>query len=320
MEDILQSRNWKQVFGSSLQQQPLCANEFLQALAKDYKECKDKEPTKQVKGNAKLQKQKLLIGNTKAESKIAMFDETPLGVSSRVEAAKKVGRIRHYGDKKWRLLSIVASDYPYRFLQNLFQCSPNTVTAARVHSILFGRGGVLPDNFKFRTQRVSAKVLEELTEFLNPDDIARASSCRGVLVDGEKTAVRYWQDSIKSIVQQYLLENPDGVKRTFLYTHLPQNFQMNTMLAGLCNLCDEYGHSNFDAMCELIQEIASLGGGETTTIDHACLAKHTRNHQTFLKRKFPKLAERHCSCLELCLRHTFGTCSEEHSDSLQEMT
>ena len=206
------------------------------------------------------------------------------------------------------------------FLQNLFQCSPNTVTAARVHSILFGRGGVLPDNFKFRTQRVSAKVLEELTEFLNPDDIARASSCRGVLVDGEKTAVRYWQDSIKSIVQQYLLENPDGVKRTFLYTHLSQNFQMNTMLAGLCNLCDEYGHSNFDAMCELIQEIASLRGGETTTIDHACLAKHTRNHQTFLKRKFPKLAERHCSCLELCLRHTFGTCSEEHSDSLQEMT
>ena len=141
MEDILQSRNWMQVFGSSLPQQSLCANEFLQALAKEYKDCKDKESTKQVKGNAKLQKQKLLIGNTKAESKIAMFGETPLDVSSRVEAAKKVGRIRHYGDEKRHLLSIVASDYPYRFLQNLFQCSPNTVTAARVHSILFGRGG-----------------------------------------------------------------------------------------------------------------------------------------------------------------------------------
>ena len=298
----------------------LCANEFLQALAKEYKDYKDKESTKQVIGNAKLQKQKLLIGNTKAESKIAMFGETPLDVSSRVEAAKKVGRIRHYGDEKRRLLSIVASDYPYRFLQNLFQCSPNTVTAARVHSILFGRGGAPPDNFKFRRQRVSAKVLEELTEFLNREDIARASSCRGVLVDGEETAVRYWQDSIKNIVQQYLLENPDGVKGTFIYTHLPQNFRMNTILAGLCNLCDEYGHSNFDAMCELIQEIASLGGGETTTIDHACLAKQMRNHQTFLKRKFPKLAERHSSCLELCLTHAFGTCSEEHPDSLQEMT
>ena len=140
------------------------------------------------------------------------------------------------------------------------------------------------------------------------------------MVDGEETAVRYWQDSIKNIVQQYLLKNPDGVKRTFIYTHLPQNFRMNTMLAGLCNLCDEYGHSNFDAMCELIQEIASLGGGETTTIHHACLATQMRNHQTFLKRKFPKLAERHSSCLELCLTHAFGTCSEEHPDSLQEMT
>jgi len=65
---------------------------------------------------------------------------------------------------------------------------------------------------------------------------------------------------------------------------------MNTVLASLCNLCDEYGHSNFDTTCELIQEIASLGGGETTT-DPACLTKQTRNHETFLKRKFPKLGE-----------------------------
>ena len=74
----------------------------------------------------------------------------------------------------------MAHDYPYTFLQNLFQCSPNTVTAARVHAILFGRGGVPPSEVKFSRQRVSSKTLEELTEFLNRDDIARASSCRGV--------------------------------------------------------------------------------------------------------------------------------------------
>ena len=32
-------------------------------------------------------------------------------------------------------------------------------------------------------------MLEELTEFLHRDDVSRASSCRSVLVDGEKTAV-----------------------------------------------------------------------------------------------------------------------------------
>lgn len=205
MEDILQSRNWKQTFGS-LQQPTIHANEFLQVLAREYKDCKDKESRKQVQENSKGQKQKLLIGNTKANSKIAMFGDTPLDVSSRVEAAKKIGRICHYGEEKRRLLSIVASDYLYSLLQNLFQCSPNTITAARVHSILFGRGGVPPSNFKFKRQRVSPEVLEELTEFLNRDDIARASSCRGVLVDGNETAVRYWQDSLKNIVQQYLLE------------------------------------------------------------------------------------------------------------------
>ena len=114
-------------------------------------------------------------------------------------------------------------------------------------------------HLKFSRQRVSPKILEELTEFLNRDDIARASSCRGVLVDGKETAVRYWQDSIKNFVQQYLLENPNGVKRTYIYTHLPQTFCSNTMLAGFCNLCDDFGHSNFDEMCKLVHEIANLG-------------------------------------------------------------
>ena len=191
MQDILQSRNWKQTFGVSLPQHPtLCSNEFLQTLAKEYNNRKDKETKKKVKENAKAQKQKLLIGNTKAKSKLAMLGDTPLDMCSRVEAAKKIGRIRYCGDEKRRLLSIVASDYPYSLLQNLFQCSPNTITAARVHSILFGRGGVPRNDFKFSRQRVSPKILEEMTEFLNCDDIARASSCRGVLIDGKETAVR----------------------------------------------------------------------------------------------------------------------------------
>ena len=165
-----------------------------------------------------------------------MFGDTPLDVSSRVETAKKICRLRHYGDKKRRLLSIVACDYTFSFLQNLFQCSPNTITAARVHCILFGSGGVPPSDLKFTRQRVSPQILQQLTEFLTRDDIARASSCRGVLVNGKETSVRYWQDSLKNIVQQYMLENPNGVKRIFIYTHLPKNFRTNTMLAGLCNL------------------------------------------------------------------------------------
>ena len=94
---------------------------------------------------------------------------------------------------------------------------------------------------------------------------------------------------------------------------------MNTMLAGLGNLRDDYGHTNFHLMCELSHEIANLGG-EATNIDPASVATQLRNHQTFLKRKFPKLGERHSSCLELCLTHAFGTCSKEHPDSLHEMT
>ena len=76
----------------------------------------------------------------------------------------------------------MALDYPYSYLQKVFGCSPNTVTAARVHCILFGRGGVPPSHLKFKRQQVSPDIIKELTEFLH-HDIARASSCRSVLVD-----------------------------------------------------------------------------------------------------------------------------------------
>ena len=58
-------------------------------------------------------------------------------------------------------------------------------------------------------------------------------------MDGEETPVRYWKDNVKELVNQQLLEFPNGVKRTYIYMHLP---------AGLCNICDECGHSCFEKL------------------------------------------------------------------------
>ena len=132
-------------------------------------------------------------------------------------------------------------------------------------------------------------MLEELTEFLHRDDVSRASSCRSVLVDGEETAVRYWQDTVKGLINQYLLEFPNGVKRTYIYTHLPTNFRMNTMLAGLCNICDDFGHSNFDELCTFIEELCSHSPG----LNGSALVKDVRPYQTFVKTKFSKLSQHH---------------------------
>ena len=85
--------------------------------------------------------------------------------------------------------------------------------------------------------------------------MSRPSSCRRFIVDGQETPVRYWKDSIKNLVNQYLLEFPNGVKRTYIYSHLPPSFRSDTMLAGLCNLCDDYGHSNYDKMQSLLSDI-----------------------------------------------------------------
>lgn len=139
----------------------------------------------------------------------------------------------------------------------LFQCSKSTVAAARVHAILFGRGGVPPASVKFSRRCVSQEVLDQLAEFLLRDDVSRPSSCRSVVVEGEECPVRYWQDSIKEVVKQYLLEFPNGVKRSYIYAHIPKNFRSNTLLAGLCNLCEDFGFSNFDKLRDLVQKIAA---------------------------------------------------------------
>ena len=71
---------------------------------------------------------------------------------------------------------------------------PNTVTAARVHSMLFGRGGTPSSKFKFKRQCVSPSVLEEPSEFFMRDNVSRPSSCRSIVVNGQESPVRYWKD------------------------------------------------------------------------------------------------------------------------------
>ena len=50
---------------------------------------------------------------------------------------------------------------------------------------------------------------------------------------------------------------------------------MDTMLAGLCNLCDDFGHSNFDELCPFIEEVSSVYPG----LNVSCLIKDVRVYQ-----------------------------------------
>jgi len=140
-------------------------------------------------------KGKMCIGSSLKNSRISLSgDQTPNQFKSRTETANSIGHVTTYVDESRRLLSIVAMDYPYRLLQELLGCSPNTVTAAKVHCVLFGRGGTPPTKFKFTRRCVSAEVLKELSEFFERDNVSRPSSCRSVVVGGEETPIRYWKE------------------------------------------------------------------------------------------------------------------------------
>lgn len=281
--DLVHSKKWLSTFGldekkvvKEIPEKLLCS------ILKEYKECKVKETNSQIRKQGKKVQQAINISGTKSRSSIAFQGSTPDNFRSRTEAARSMGRLVSYSAERRRLLSIVASDYSQSYLTELFQCSKSTVTAARVHGILFGRGGVPPASFKFSRQCVTQEVLDQLADFLLRDDVSRPSSCRSVMVDGRECPVRYWQDSIKQVVKQYMLQFPDGVKRSYIYAHLPKNYRANTMLAGLCNLCEDFGYANFANLRELIQKM----GADCQQQDLGSIMSSITILQRYLKTKF----------------------------------
>lgn len=256
----------------------------LSSLVKEYQECKSKETKSVIRKQSKKLQQPIQISGTKSSSQIAFQGNTPQSFKTRVDAANSLGRLTTYSAERRRLLSIVAADYPQTFLTEIFKCSKSTVTAARVHRILFGRGGVPPESLKFSRLCVSQDTLDQLSGFLLRDDISRPSSCRSVVSDGEETPVSYWQSSIKEVIQQYMLEFPRGVKRSYIYAHIPKNFRSNTMLAGLCNLCEDYGYANFSSLKELIQQVAA----DSPQYELSGTEKNITTLQRYLKTKFSR--------------------------------
>ncbi|KAJ7371624.1 hypothetical protein OS493_024301 [Desmophyllum pertusum] len=145
---------------------------------------------------------------------------------------------------------------------------------------------------------------------------SQQSQQKEATLNGEETAIRYWQDTIWGLVEQYLLEFPNGVKRTYIYTHLPTNFRMDTMLAGLCNLCDDFGHSKFDDLCALVEDVSTRCSG----LNGSALIKDVRIYQNFLTTRFSKLAQKDSQCLDLCMSYAFDYCPKEHKAMCRDIS
>lgn len=149
-QDLIHSKKWATIFGVPEVKQDKCMQDkVLQSIVKEYKECKSKETNSLIRSKGRKLKQAINISGTMSSSSIAFQGTTPDCFKSRTEAARSMGRVVCYSAERRRLLSIVAAEYPQTYLTELFQCSKSTVTAARVHSILFGRGGFPLASLKF---------------------------------------------------------------------------------------------------------------------------------------------------------------------------
>ena len=123
------------------------------------KEGKDRDKSKQIQAQRAKVSQKLLIGRSMKDSNLEVSGLEVQGKKSRTEVAKAIGRVSTHGDKRRRLLSIVAWTFSQSVLQSYFSSSKSTITAARVHAILFGRGGVPQDGLHFTRQAFSPEVI-----------------------------------------------------------------------------------------------------------------------------------------------------------------
>ena len=192
IDDLLSSKKWTSTFGSAAKKQDgKSAGKFLSSLVKEYQECKKKETNSLIWKKVQKLQQAIKISGTMSNSHSAFQCKTAQSFRSRTDAANSLGRLTTYSAERRRLLSIVAAEYPQTFLTEMFKCSKSTVTAARVHCILFGRGGVPPSSLKFPRQYISQDTLDQLADFLLRDNISRPSSCRSIMVDGEESPARY---------------------------------------------------------------------------------------------------------------------------------
>ena len=140
VQDLLLSKKWSTTFPlPNSKDDSAVQDKALHSIAKDYRECKNKEVNSQIRKQGRKLNQAINISETLSNSSIAFQGNTPDSFRSRTEAVRSMGRVVCYSAER-RLLSIVVWDYPQVFLTKLSQCSKSTVTAARVHSILFDRG------------------------------------------------------------------------------------------------------------------------------------------------------------------------------------
>ena len=257
--ETVKSKKWSATFGLSSELPDVSSNPTMQALIREYKESGNKEKTAETRKRSAGLKAKICIGNSVKNSRISLTGEnTSDPFKQRTDAAKSIGRLTSHADRRTASIVIncgnglsipIATGTVWLLSKHSDSCKSS------LHSIW--TWWTPPPKFKFARQCVSAEVLRELSEFFQRDNVSRASSCRSVVVNGEETPIQYWKDSVKELVNQYLLEFPNGVKRTYIYTHLPPNFRYNTMLAGLCNLCDEFGHSNYENFISFLEDACS---------------------------------------------------------------
>ena len=205
LDDLLPSKQWSSTFRilPNSKGDFTVRDKVLHSIVKEYKDCKNKQVNSEIPKQAKRMTQAINISGTLSKSKTAFTGSTPDSFRSRTGAARNLGRISYNSAERRRLLSVVASDYLQPFLTKLFQCSKSTLTAARVHAILFGRGGVPPASIQFSRQYISQEVLDQLGDFLLRDDVSRPSSCRSMLTKARSAQLHTgripsnnWLDSI----------------------------------------------------------------------------------------------------------------------------
>jgi hypothetical protein len=223
--------------------------------------------------------------------------------------------------EKRRVLSLVATAYPYSTTMKLFQCSAKAVYKARVHARSYGVGAE-PVVTKHSRNRIGEKELY-LIIFFEHEDAIYHSPCtqHGVEIAGYlNDTPRALFGSYKTFCQQ---RGQTAASLSYFKKYIKQmGYKKRSVKTCLCNQCSKYGFDNFSDFELLVNDILEEVGSNVVIQRGLlkCLSEVRGYYWTDFKKELSLESKVPALCLRHCLSDPDPTsdfaspCDHEHDD------
>ena len=245
-------------------------------------------------------------------------------------------------EERIRILSCVANNFTNKDLKAKFRyktncenevsCTDYEITQARLHSQIFGPGLEKPPHKKMPRQFYTpVEDIAFLLDFIHSSDCVEPSSYRTATCEGKRKSwisdlmgggsqpVLWLKQNKNRLYEKYAEESKRNRRRTISKTMFYQgleagNFRELQEMAGLCNICTEYGAENFDNLYSVVDKLEKewyIINKEKPNL-FSKLKLRVKKFKGYLLSDFQKNLKQHDKCASHCMTWQLGGDCKDH--------